>query len=353
MAKISSFLLVIFILSGCVEKEILDDVAIESAIGFDYHDDDQISGTALVPNYLPDKSVKNVIFTSISTMNRELFVEMQRQSSAPLVIGSLEVVLFGDKLAKSGLIDLIDALQRDASIAERLYLVVVDGNTSELLKQDYGISGNATYISNLLKHNIKTRDLPTTNLHMFIFDFFQEGKDSFLPRVKMIRKNKMEINGVSLFKKDKVVDVIPTDKMFFFKLLVDRFSEGTYKITEDGEEAAVRSIKSSRRFDLTHKNPNEITIHIKIQGAIREYSGNEITSKEIKAIEKNLEKKVNEECLKLINHFKKTGIDPIGLGHYAKTKTRSFDIKKWDREYENLVVKVKTEAEIVEAGVIE
>ena len=163
----------------------------------------------------------------------------------------------------------------------------------------------------------------------------------------------MEINGVSLFKKDKVVDVIPTDKMFFFKLLADKYSEGTYKVGAKGEEAAVRSIKSNRKFDLTHKYPNEITIEIKIQGAIREYSGNEITSKEIKLIERNLEKKVNKECLELIDHFKELGIDPIGLGHYAKTKIRKFDINHWDQEYENLVVKVQTEAEIVEAGVIE
>jgi spore germination protein len=141
--------------------------------------------------------------------------------------------------------------------------------------------------------------------------------------------------------------------MFFFKLLVDKYSEGTYKINENGEEAAVHSIKSRRRFDLTKRNPTEITIHIKIKGAIREYSGNKITPKEIKALEKNLEKKVNKECLLLIEQFKEMGIDPIGLGHYAKTKTRGFDFKKWDQEYKNLVVKIETEAKIIEAGVIE
>ncbi|MDF2904591.1 MAG: spore germination protein, partial [Bacillus sp. (in: firmicutes)] len=308
--RVTSVILIMLLLSGCVKKEILDDISIESGLGFDHYKGQQILGTAMVPRYMADKSVKNVTFTSISTMNRELFLEMQRQSPDPLVIGSLEIVMFGEKLAQNGIIDLIDALQRDATIGERLYLVVVDGKAIDLLKQDYGSRGNATYFSNLIKQNMETRDLPTTNLHMFIYDFFQTGKDPFLPRIKKIGSNKMEVNGISLFKKDKIVDVITPNKMFFFKLLADKYSQGTYKIKVDGNQAAVRSIKSNHKFVMSKKGPLEITIHIKIKGAIREYSGNKLSHKETIMIEKKLEKVVNQECLKLINHFKDIGIDP-------------------------------------------
>lgn len=353
MARKLLFILITLVLSGCVEKQILDDLSIESAIGFDLHDDNKILGTALVPNYQPDHAVKNVTYTTVGEMNRELFVEMQRQTADPLVIGSLEVVLFGEKLAEKGVIDLIDALQRDASIGERLFLAVADGKSNELLEQSYGQGGNATFISNLIEHNINQRDVPTTNLHMFIFDFFQKGKDPFLPKLKKIGKDKLEINGISLFKQDKVVDFIPANKMFFFKLLVDKYSLGSYNIDVKSEQAAVRNIKSNKRMDLTKKNPPEITIHIKIKGAVQEYTGDKLTPKQIKEIEKNLEKTVSKESLKLINHFKEIGVDPLGLGHYAKTRTRKFDQKKWEENYKQLAVKVKTEANIIEAGVIE
>lgn len=341
------------LLSGCVEKEILDDISIESGIGFDYYKEDQILGTALVPNYLPDKAIKNVTYTSVSAMNRELFLEMQRQSAEPLVIGSLEVALFGEKLARKGIIDLIDALQRDATIGERLYLVVVDGKANDLLKHDYGTRGNATYISNLLEQNIKSRDLPRTNLHMFIYDFFQTGKDSFLPTVKRIGKDKMEISGISLFKKDKVVESLPASKMFFFKLLVDQYSEGTYKIKMNGEEAAVRSIVSQRKLDLSKKDPTEVSVSIKIKGSIREYSGNKLSPKAIKKIEENMEELVNKECTDMLNRFKELGIDPVGIGHFVKSKTRNFDHKKWESTYKTVPIKVKTKVEIIDAGVIE
>ncbi len=129
MIKIFPILiLIVMSITGCVQKRILDDISIESGMGYDINDEGNIYGTATVSNYLPDKAVKNVNYTAESTKNREIFLEMQRQSADPLVAGSLEVVLFGEKLAKKGIIDVVDILQRDATIGERLYLGVVDGH---------------------------------------------------------------------------------------------------------------------------------------------------------------------------------------------------------------------------------
>ncbi|MDQ1000982.1 hypothetical protein QFZ28_001382 [Neobacillus niacini] len=161
------------------------------------------------------------------------------------------------------------------------------------------------------------------------------------------------VSGVGLFKEDKLVDTIPNSKLFFFKLLADKYGEGFYKVRLDGQEAAIHSISSQHNLELSKKKPAEITIHIKIKGAIRAYTGKKITLKEVKMIEKTLEKQVNEECLKLINHFKKLEVDPIGLGNFARTKTRDFDLKKWEDDYKNLSVKIRTDVTIIEAGVIE
>ncbi len=118
-------------------------------------------------------------------------------------------------------------------------------------------------------------------------------------------------------------------------------------------KAAIHSISSRHNFELSKKDPAEITIKIEIKGAIREYSGNKINKELVKRIEKKLEKTVNHESLLLINRFKELGVDPIGLGFFVKTKTRNFDIKKWENNYKNVTVKVKTDVDITEAGVIE
>lgn len=349
----------LLLLSGCVEKEILDDIAIEIARGYDFEDENKIRGTMLVYNFQPDKSIENTILSTTASTSRELVNKLQEQSSDPLSEGSLEVFLFGKKLASEGFIDYIDAPLRNASIGARLFLVVVDGDAQDLLKGNYGNRGNAIYISNLLNHNIKNQNLPKTNLQLFFHDYYQLGKSVYLPQIKKIADDKLEINGISFFKTEKIklVDTIDTEKMFYFKLLVDKFSEGTHKVQSGDDEAIVRSITSTHKMKLTKRDPYMVTVHIKIEGIIREYTGPGILTKEvIRKYEKKMEEEVNKESEALIKRFQEHEIDPIGFGYFIKSKIRGFGLdKKWEDSdrYKNMTVKVKSDVKIVESGVIE
>ncbi len=59
-----------------------------------------------------------------------------------------------------------------------------------------------------------------------------------MPRIKKTSPKKLIISGVSLFKDDKVVDTIPNSKLFFFKLLADKYSQGFYKVRIDGQQGS-------------------------------------------------------------------------------------------------------------------
>jgi spore germination protein len=342
-------------LIGCVKKEILDDISLIEGIGFDYVDKKNILGTVIVPVYLPDQPPKNNTYSAKAEIKKSILQEVQRQTADPIVTGSLAVVLFSKTLSeKVGILPLVDPFQRDPGVGSGLYLAVVDGETRELLSGNYGIRGNATYISNLMEHNIKNEDLPKTNLQLFLADFYQEGKTPFIPQLKQIGKNKLKINGISLLKHGKMVDLIAPEEMFFFKLLVDKYSEGMHRVKIDSGEAAVRSIHSSHNFELTKRNPTEVTIHIKVDGIINEFTGQELTPKTIEGLQKQFEKDIQNESLKLIKRFKDKQIDPIGFGHFVKTQTRNFDFKNWrENQSKNLVVKIKTDVKISESGVIE
>ncbi|MGD6901994.1 Ger(x)C family spore germination protein [Bacillus infantis] len=347
-----SLIAVCMLLTGCLEKEIIDDLNIESGIAYDW-EDNKLKGTALIPVYLPDQPVKNVTFTSTSTLSRDLLLEMQRQSSEPLVTGSLEVGVFGKELTQRGIIDVLDSFQRDASIGARVFLAVADNKAGDIMKGEYGTRGNAIYISNLLKHNMEQRDVPKSNLQIFLASFYQQGKTAYLPKLKEMGKDKVEIAGMSLFKFDKVVDEIDAEKMFFFKLLVDKYSEGSYKIKIGNDQASIKSIKSKHKIKIDKREPYELKVEINIKGIIREYSGKQLTIKEIKGVEKNFENLIDRETEALITRFQKEGIDPVGIGALVKSKTRGFDFKKWEDEYKRMSVKVTSNVEILESGVIE
>lgn len=342
-----------FTLAGCVEKEIIDDVNIEMGLGYDLKENDKIEGTIMVPVFNPDKKIGNFTFSATATSARDLLQEVQRKSAQPVVTGSLEIAVFGEEMAKKGVLELIDSFERDPSIGARVYLAVGEGNAKDILSGTYGNRGNAIHLSDLIKHNTENRNLPRTNLHLFLFDHYQKGKDPYMPILKKVEPEIIDIVGIALFKNESMVHTIPADKMFFFKLLTDKFSEGSFKIKIEEEQAAIRSLTSKHKFKLKKRDPYSITVEIKIEGIIREYTGQMLTPAIIKKIEKELENTVNEECSAMIADFQGHGIDPIGFGHFIKSKTRDFDFKKWEDEYKNLTVHVKTDVKITEVGIVE
>lgn len=353
--KLTRYICLTLLLTGCVKKEILDDISLIEGIGFDYIDMKNIQGTVVIPLYLPDQQPKNQTYSGKAEIKKDILQDIQRQASDPIVTGSLAVVLFSKTLSeKVGILPLVDAFQRDPGVGAGLYLAVVDGETKKLLAGNYGIRGNADYISKLIEHNVKNEDLPKTNLHLFLADFYQEGKTPFIPQIKHIGKDRMAINGISLLKYGKMVDLIKPDEMFSFKLLVDKYSEGMHRVKLENGEAAVRSIHSSHNYELTNRNPTEITVHIKIEGIINEFTGQELTPKLMHKLQDKLGKDIQKECLSMIQRFKEKEIDPIGFGQFVKTQTRNFDFNNWrENQYKDLVVKIKPEVKISESGIIE
>ncbi|RSK55499.1 Ger(x)C family spore germination protein [Bacillus canaveralius] len=346
-------MLATLLLTGCLQKEIVDDVSIEAGVSYDSHDG-RLKGTFAVPQYEPDKKVKNLSYTAVSTLRQDIIAEVQRMAADPLVTGSLEVAMFGEDLSRRGLAHLIDAFQRDPSIAERLYLAVTEGEAGKIIGGDYGTRGTAVYFADMLEHNIENRNVPNVNLHVFSAMYFQKGQDPFLPIIKDIGGGKAIINGLALFSGDKVVDKIPADNMFYFKLMVDRHTRGGLKVhISEEEEAYVRSIKSKFKLKIVKREPYELGLDIKVEGIIKEYSGGRLSPSKVKKIEDTMVKIIKEQCAGMTHRFQDKNIDPIGFGTYVRSRTRHFDNTKWQDEYKRLTVNVNPDVTLTEAGVLE
>ncbi|WP_152966848.1 hypothetical protein [Sporosarcina globispora] len=81
---------------------------------------------------------------------------------------------------------------------------------------------------------------------------YQKRVNPFLPRIRKISNEKVEIAGISIFQEDKEVDIFPVEKLFFFKLLVDKYSEGNFDVQfSENEIVAVKSLRSKHKIDFT------------------------------------------------------------------------------------------------------
>ncbi|KAA9023647.1 Ger(x)C family spore germination protein [Niallia endozanthoxylica] len=338
-------------LAGNVQKRVIDDVNIATGFGMD-KSNGQLHGSIMIPVFKADKSIENFTFTANGKIPRDLVSEMQKKASQPIVGGSLDIALFGKDLAREGIIQVLDVFLRDPTIGARLNLAVVDGKVDDIFKGNYGDRGNHEYLRQLLEQNMKIHNLPKSNLHFFLADFYEEGKDAYLPLLKKTQQDLVNIAGIALFKDEKLVDVLHENKLFYFKLLVDKHTEGSVMVKEVHGDASVKSIKSTHNLKIIKRNPYKFGFHIKIKGYLTEHQDGILKENEIKDIEKQLEKQIVKECTMMVEDFQKKEIDPIGFGHFAQTRTRNFDFNKWQENYKSAQFKITADVNIVQIGVV-
>jgi spore germination protein len=347
-------LLISLLISGCVEPKIIDDINIISAVGYDSHEGNKVKGTVIIPVYKADKSISNESFTAVAKQSKAINRKLQQKSADPLENGSIEVVLFGKEQAEKGVIDMIDTLERDAKIGSHLILAVVDGEAQTVLDKNLGNRGTGTYLNTLLMHNMKRRELPRTNLHLYLFSYYSRLKDPFLPYIELEEDDKVNVKGVALFKDEKVISYLDESEMFFFKALMENFENGSYTFETDDEYVTLFSLTLDRDYKVKDALTNPVVeLKVKLDAHIREFSGEKLDPKTLKKIEKRFEEIIVKKCEEMLNDFKEKHIDPVGIGLFAQTQTRNFDKKKWNEVYAKATIKVDAEVSISETGIVE
>lgn len=348
-------LIILTITLGSLEKEIIDEINIVTAIGFDKAEGGKIRGTCVIPVFKADDSVENEQFIEESYLAKEVINVLQKKSADPLVTGGIKAAIYSKELAEEGINEYVDALQRDASVGSRMYLGIIDGEASEVLKKDLGNLGTGNYIATLIEHNIDRRDLPNTILHSFMFRYFAQGMDPFLP-ILILDGNKVRMTGIGIFKEDKLVDKVSEGDMFFFKSLVENFGAGSYTLNLKGsdEYAAIKRIESKRTITVDESGESpKVTITVYLKGMLSEFSGRKADQPVVDKIIKEMEEKIEERSLEMILNFKEKETDPIGIGFAAENAIRDFDPTKWKKGYKDINVNVEAEVKLIETGVIE
>ncbi|RBW71337.1 Ger(x)C family spore germination protein [Bacillus taeanensis] len=356
MKKFLIMLAACFLLSGCVEEEIIDDIQLMFAVAYDPGEDGKIKGTVSTPIFTPDQKVKTETYSNSAHTSKGINSKINSESPEPVVSGKVMVVIFNKELAAKGLIHLVDTLQRDPSIGRHVHLAVSEGEAAPLLESEYTTTDSTgMYLSNIIDQNIKYHLLPKTNLHTFLYQYFGKGIDPYLPIIKKHGEhNHALIEGLALFNDEKFVDKLEYKYMFTFQALAGEFKDGYYELVLKNDHAAtIFPIDSDINYHINNvNNIPEIVIDIELKGIISEYTEAKITKETLKKIETELEEKLQKQSKLLIDKFQKLNVDPLGLGHIVKSKTRNWKEEDWKNVYPEASIKVKIKTKIIESGVV-
>ncbi|WP_219835684.1 Ger(x)C family spore germination C-terminal domain-containing protein [Paenibacillus sp. R14(2021)] len=209
-------------------------------------------------------------------------------------------------------------LLRDPQIGSGVYLSVASGQSNNILtRKNPEVSKIGKYLSLLIQHNVTTGFLLPPTLQAFTHDYYIVGKDPTLPIIEQ-KKDDIKLNGVAVFKEDRMVMKVDQDKLFYLKLMSAPVKSGNVELA-----------LSEAVITLDHRKVNNLNVVIApfnlyegLKASVLDMS--EQLSLTEPAVSNRLsliiEQKIENEMMVLIQRLQEETVDPIGFG----SKYRAF-----------------------------
>lgn len=369
------------IIPGCVQQKPLEKLGLITTQGFDISEKehDQIKGTSVVEKFDPMVQTATKIITAYARTSKGLRQTQNLESNQKLVSGQLRSVIYGRKVAERGIVQLVDTLNRDAAIGNMVYLTIADNTAEEIMTINKNKSNVdlGTYIYNLIKQNVEGEQIISPTLHEFNHNYYDIGKDAVLPILK-VKNQDVIIDGVGLFKEDRLVGEIEQGKLFYLKILIDKYKAGSQEIGLDRDKTekillknepssskriysklyiTIDNIRSKTKIKLVDKEKLLFKVDINLDSRLLEMTDPLDLSKPttIKVLGKEVDKVMKKNVEKLLVQFRDLGIDPIGFGNEYEAHLRGKQIsrKEWRQKYKEAKFDVTVRNLIERTGVID
>ncbi|MGX9133603.1 Ger(x)C family spore germination protein [Rummeliibacillus sp. JY-2-4R] len=329
----------------------IEDEAMVGVMSFDYLEDNKMKLTVAVPQYSPNVK-KNVQISSVTTdLVSNGIVKVGRMSEKKVVLNQLRVILVNEEFArKTNMRKIIEYLYRKAEVGNRAYIAVVKGSAEDIIKGNYPDKQNVIYyLKDLLQPSMTTAFNPNTNIHFFMFTSTSKVYDPILPVIAK-KGEHIEIEGVALFKNDKMIDTISPSEAVIIQALQGKKNLAPVKLN-------LEAIKGKVMLDLIKANiratPNrnlsspKLKITLKLKGLLSEYKGemqNEIDNpRNLAILENAVNKEVEKEILEFLGKVKEKEIDPIGFTDNFRMHYHG----KWTQQMTvDLIKKVKVDVHV-------
>ncbi|WP_423798863.1 Ger(x)C family spore germination protein [Neobacillus sp. SAB-20_R2A] len=366
-------------LSGCVEARQLEKLGLITAVGYDLDGKNTIKGTVVVHKF--DALAKNVtkVISVEAHTSKTLRQKQNLRSDQRLVSGQLRCVVYSKELAKKGIHHLVDTLNRDPTVGTMVFLTIAEHEASSIInvgKKNERLN-LGTYLYNLIRQNVESEQMLSPTLQEFNHGYHDNGKDPVLPILK-VENGDVTVTGTALFKDDMLVAILPTNKLFFLKILADKYKSGTKELgfnradfksifkEEEGRSFRtvynklflnIDNIRSHTKIKLVDRKNLRFRVEIKFASRLLETTEPlELGSaKNVKFIERQIEKKMEKEIHDLLIFFQKKGVDPVGIGneYIAHIRGKKITPKDWRSIYKNATFEVYVKNTIVKTGVID
>jgi len=381
-----SYLMCIVILTGCFDANELDQLAISLVVGLDLENDKLLYTAEVIDlryssegsGSINDVSVKYVQGTGNTVY--EAFRDIPLKFGRRIYGAHIKAVIFGEDIAKKGLVPYMDVLFRSREIRESAYVIVAKGakayevmginSGSEQMPANYIVS-----VIESIEHNAKTID---TNIIDFINYYYRMGQHPVTAVLE--KKEKLALNhtgeetgtqefelssiGSAVFKNDILVGYLNGNDTKSFNFILGNVNSGVITfptpVEEDGNLFSfLVAIKVNTKNDVLLENDRIILkTKIKIKGYLGEVEGNiditkgENLEKMAEACSKTVEEGIKSTVKKVQQEF---GFDIFGFSHEFHKKYTNEWRKiegNWDEIFAEADFEIEVDTDIISTGLL-
>ncbi|SEN23595.1 Ger(x)C family spore germination protein [Lihuaxuella thermophila] len=376
--------MILILLTGCWNRRELNDLAINSALGIDKSGDQYLLSAQVINpgqispgrgggggNYAPVTTYRTKEMTIFNALRK-----MSRQTPRKLYQGHMRMLIIGEDVAREGIAEVVDFIERDHEFRSNFFIVVAKGTRAEkILSTLTHIEKNpAEKMFRSLEMSAKAW-APTVEVRLdqLVSELISPGKNPVLTAIQLngdieegMTVDKLEsvpppsilqYGGSAVFKKDVLVGWFNENESKGYNYAMGNVRSTTGFVRDPrGGKILGEVIRTKARIETRVQNGNpKGSVFVEVTANIGEAMGNiDITDpKTIDWFENESEEKIGSLIQSSIAKAKKWKTDVFGFGEALQRSNPDYWAgveKDWDQTFAKLPVEVQVDFRIKQIG---
>ncbi len=366
---------IILLTTGCWNRKELNQLAIVAAVGVDKGDDQKIQLTIQIikPGTLKEggsgtekpvwiiKSSGNTVFEAV----RNFVAKSGRKLFWPHTM----VIVIGDKIAKEGILPVIDWFLRDPEMRLRTFVLVTQGEASEIINGDSGLEKiPASHLERMIKDSDILSESVATNLMDVTNMILSQPSHSVIGSVDKTKsgqgeEEELSLRGAGVFRKDKLLGWLNPLETRGYLWIKGKVKSGVIIVPSPehpDQLISLEIIKSKSKIIPRLENGTlKYTIEVDVTSNLGEQMGTEdlINPEMFTVLEDEQRQAVEKEIVTLIQKAQEDyKLDILGLGEATLRELPQEWNKvkdQWEEKFPQAEIEVKVNSKLLHSGMLD
>ena len=326
MKKIFILIIFIFLCTGCLDYQEINDIALVTGIGIDYQDNEYIVSLEVlnensekdsnkITSYIVEgksKSLANAINDASSKLNDEAN------------FSHTEVMLLSKNILEDKFSSIIDYFLRSTKFRENLYVLASLDNTPEeifkeiIKKEEVATKAITSKMSNTMNSN---NNVILKDFERVIKEITSYGKDTCFTNLA-IKDEDIIVDGAVLFNDYEYKDKLSNDEVIIYNLFLNNINNYLITNSYDNKDFTISLNDGNLNIDIINNNLN---ITGNLTGIIinNEPSLNIKDLNVIESINNDFKMIIDKNIKDFLKHIQNINSDILGIDNLYYKKTRN------------------------------